>query len=147
MADIPDSADKRAEAVKQAPAAYVDHARRPKNARAMPDANGFASLTAHDGSATEVWLRIDGDIVKDASFWTEGCGTTIACGSMSTETVKGKTVAEAFQITADEIDSALGGLPNEGCVCAALVVDTLRAALRNYLSFKNEPWRRGYVRS
>jgi nitrogen fixation protein NifU and related proteins len=128
------------------PAAYLDHALRPRNAGNMEGANGFAALSAHDGSAMEVWLRVDNGIIADASFWTEGCGSTIACGSMTTEMTKGKTLAEAFKIGPEEIDAALGGLPGEGCVCAKLAIDTLKAALRDYLVYKNEPWKRKYNR-
>jgi nitrogen fixation NifU-like protein len=126
---------------------YADHVLHPRNAGRLEGANGFAALTSHDGTATEIWLRIDGDVIREASFWTEGCGTTIACGSMATEIVRGKTVNQAFQLTPQQIDDSLGGLPGEGCTCAELVADTLKAALRDYLSFKNEPWRRRYSKS
>jgi nitrogen fixation protein NifU and related proteins len=126
---------------------FADHALHPRNARKVEGANGFAALTAHDGSATEIWLRVEDDLIRDASFWTEGCGTTIACGSVATEIIKGKSVNQAFQLTPQEIDAALGGLPGEGCTCAELVADTVKAALRDYLSFKSEPWRRKYSKS
>jgi nitrogen fixation NifU-like protein len=125
--------------------AYVEHALRPRNVGNLAGANGYGSLTAHDGSAIEVWLKVAGDnVITDASFWTEGCGTTIACGSMLTEIVKGTDVGQAFQIVPEDLDAALGGLPSEGCTCAKLTVDTLKAALRDYLAYKNEPWRRKY---
>ena len=103
----------------------------------------FARTTA---GIMEVWLRVDNDIIADASFWTEGCGSTIACGSMTTEMAKGKTLSQAFEIKPEEIDAALGGLPGDGCTCARLAVDTLRAALRDYLAYKKEPWKRKYDR-
>lgn len=128
------------------PAAYLDHALKPRNAGSCDSANGYASISAHDGSAMQIWLKIDNDAVTDASFWTDGCGSTIACGSMTTEMVKGKTLEQAFQVTPEEVDAALGGLPGDGCTCAKLAVDTLKAALRNYLAYKNEPWKRRYGR-
>ena len=47
----------------------------------------------------------------NASFWTDGCGPSIASGSMVTELVKGKSVSEALKITQQDILDALGGLP------------------------------------
>jgi nitrogen fixation NifU-like protein len=126
------------------PAIYLDHALHPRNAGNMEGANGAATLSAHDGSAMEVWLRVDNDVIAEASFWTDGCGSTIACGSMTAEMAKGKTLGEAFEIKPEEIDAALGGLPGDGCTCAKLAVDTLKAALRDYLAYKNEPWKRKY---
>jgi nitrogen fixation NifU-like protein len=128
------------------PAVYQDHALHPRNAGNMEGANGFAAISAHDGSAMEIWLQVDNNMIANASFWTEGCGSAIACGSMTTEMAKGKTLGEAFEMEPEEIDAALGGLPGEGCTCAKLAVDTLKAALRDYLAYKNEPWRRKYNR-
>lgn len=125
---------------------YIEHVLHPRNVGHLEGANAYGTLIAHDGSAMEVWLKIDGDIISNASFWTEGCGTTIACGSMTTQTAAGKTIAEAFQIEPEDIDAALGGVPGEGCTCARLVIDTLRTAIRDYLTYKNEPWRRKYSR-
>lgn len=125
-------------------AAYLDHALKPRNVGSRDSANGFAALSAHDGSSMEMWLRIDDGIIADASFWTDGCGSSIACGSITTELAKGKMLEQAFQVTPEEVDAALGGLPGEGCTCAKLAVDTLKAALRDYLAFKNEPWKRKY---
>lgn len=127
-------------------AAYLDHALKPRNAGSRDSADGYASLSARDGSAMQIWLRIDNGTVTDASFWTDGCGSTIACGSMTTELAKGKTLEQAFQLTPEEVDTALGGLPGEGCTCAKLAVDTLKAALRDYLAYNNEPWKRPYRR-
>ncbi|MHB8085910.1 MAG: iron-sulfur cluster assembly scaffold protein [Dehalococcoidia bacterium] len=125
---------------------FLDHALHPRNAGNLEGANGFATLHDHDGNPMEIWLRVDGENIQDARFWTEGCGTTIACGSMVTEMVKGKPLADAFQLDPADIESALGDLPGEGCTCAELAVATLKAAVRDYLAFKKEPWRRSYLK-
>ena len=123
---------------------FLEHALHPHNARSMDGANGFAALQSQDFSTMEIWLSVKDGVVDDISFWTDGCGTTIACGSMATEMVKGKTIADALSLTPGELDSALGGLPGEGCTCAELAVGTLKQAVRDYLAYKNEPWRRKY---
>ena len=58
----------------------------------------------------------------------------MACGSVITELVKGKTIEEAFRIENNDILSILGGLPEESIHCSVLAVDTLRAALEDYES-------------
>ena len=38
----------------------------------------------------------------------------------------------------------LGGFPEESEHCALLASDTLKEALRNYLAYKREPWKKAY---
>jgi nitrogen fixation NifU-like protein len=126
--------------------AYLDHALKPKNTGNLPGANGFAAAEGHDGNSMEVWLKVDDDIIGQATFWTDGCGTTIACGSMMTELATGKNIVDALGFEPADIENALGGLPGEGCVCAGLAVSALKAAIRDYLQYKNDPWKRRYRR-
>ena len=127
-------------------AAYLDHALKPRNTGNLPGANGFACSEGHDGSSMEVWLKVSDEVIKRATFWSDGCGTTIACGSMATVLAGGKSIAEAINLAPADIENALGGLPGEGCVCAELAVNALKSAIRDYLQFKNEPWKRKYRR-
>ncbi len=68
----------------------------------------------------------------DSKFITDGCGPSIACGSVVTEMVKGKTIEEAFRIEDKDILSVLDGLPEENLHCPVLAVNTLRAAMEDY---------------
>ncbi len=122
----------------------IDHAQHPRNLGSLNNPDGFGRVTGSCGDTMELYLRIRDDRILSASFMTDGCGTTIAAGSMVTELAKGKGVLEAFKITRDDILNALGGLPEENQHCAQLAADTLRAALRDYLASKNEPWKRAY---
>ena len=63
---------------------------------------------------------------------TDGCGSSIACGSITTKMVKGKNIEEACDITDMDILEALEGLPGEKRHCAKLAVETLKEALENY---------------
>jgi NifU-like protein involved in Fe-S cluster formation len=92
----------------------------------------------------EIWLRIKGDIIQNATFSTTGCGPTVAALSLVTELAKGKTIAEVRQITPEYVLNTLGGLPEENIECAVLSATILREAIKDYLAFKNEPWKRMY---
>lgn len=122
----------------------IDHARNPRNLGQIPDADGFASIVGSCGDTMEICIRVRNDKILNATFFTDGCGTTIAAGSMATELAKGKIVSDAFKITQQDILSALGGLPEESQHCALLASDALRAAIRDYFTFKNQPWKRAY---
>jgi len=122
----------------------IDHAQNPRNVGSIQNADGVAMITGPCGDTMEIWLGVREDVIKEATFWTDGCGTTIAAGSMVTELAKGKTIREAMRITQKDVLDALGGLPEESQHCALLVADTLKEAVKDYLAYKNEPWKRAY---
>ncbi len=122
----------------------IDHAMNPRNVGSIPSADGFASVTGPCGDTMEIWLRVKNGTVTDATFWTDGCGPSIAAGSMATELVRGKRLAEVQRLHQQDILDALGGLPEESVHCALLAADTLKGALKDYLDFKNEPWKGVY---
>jgi len=122
----------------------VDHAMNPRNVGSIQDADGFASVTGPCGDTMEIWLKVWNEAIKGATFWTDGCGTSIAAGSMVTELAKGKAVRDALRITQQDVLDALGGLPEESVHCALLVATTLKEAIKDYLAYKREPWKKAY---
>jgi nitrogen fixation NifU-like protein len=124
----------------------IDHVQNPRNVGSIPNADGFASVTGPCGDTMEIWLKVLDGTIKQATFWTDGCGTTIAAGSMVTELIKGKTVANALGTTQQYVLDALGGLPEDSVHCALLAANTLKEAAKDYLATKNEPWKRAYKR-
>jgi len=122
----------------------VDHALRPRNLGETKGASGFGKITGSCGDTMEIWLEVAAGTVATATFATDGCGATLACGSILTELVKGKTVSQALGISQQDVLDALGGLPEGNRHCALLAVSTLRAAIKDYLVFKKEPWKRAY---
>jgi nitrogen fixation NifU-like protein len=125
----------------------IDHAQNPRNLGNIHDADGFASVTGPCGDTMKIWLKVQNSTIKQATFWTDGCGTTIATGSMVTELIRGKAVANALRMTQQDVLEALGGLPEESVHCALLAVNTLKEAAKDYLANKNEPWKRAYRRT
>jgi nitrogen fixation NifU-like protein len=76
----------------------------------------------------EIYLNSDRHgRIREASFVPNGCGPTMACGSMLTSMVRGKLLGQPLEIAAQELIGALGGLPEESLHCAELTVRTLRA--------------------
>jgi len=64
--------------------ATLDHAMNPRNVGSLPNADGFAQVTGPCGDTMEIWLKVKDGRIDKATFWTDGCGTSIACGSMVT---------------------------------------------------------------
>src|SRR5262249_11519899 len=74
----------------------LDHSRRPRNFRkiegASRKAEGYNPLC---GDRVTIYLQMEGDVVKDASFQGSGCAISTSSASILTESMKGKTRAEA----------------------------------------------------
>jgi len=130
----------------------LDHSRRPRNRRRMDDADrraeGYNPLC---GDRVTIFLKLDGDIVKEATFEGTGCAISTASASMMTESLKGKTLSEAKElfrkfhhlVTGDPVETGSG--PGLGKLevfsgvcqyparvkCATLAWHTLEAAIEN----------------
>jgi len=116
----------------------------PKNFGKMELPDGQAKFTGPCGDTMYMFLRITKGVIREAKFITDGCGTTIACGGMLTEMVKGKIIEEAEAISDLDILNILGGLPDEDKHCALLAANTLKAAIADYRKSRREPWKRIY---
>lgn len=118
--------------------AVIEHATNPRNMRCLPGASGHSRITGPCGDTMEMWIRVSGGRIQEATFQTSGCGTTVACGSIATELVKDKTLEEALGLGHEEVLRALEGLPEESVHCAFLAAWTLREAVRDCLSRQAE---------
>jgi len=128
----------------------LDHGRRPRNFKELPGARRAEGFNPLCGDRATVYVDLDGDRLRDVSFQGQGCSISTASASMMTESVKGKTRAEAEQlferfhalVTAAP-DEAKAAAPEMGKLavfsgvsefpvrvkCASLAWHTLRAAL------------------
>ena len=112
-------------------AQLMDHFNAPRNAGEMssPDVVGNADIHGKSPRMS-IYLRIVDDKVEQAAFTTFGCGASIASGSALTELVRGKHLAQCFQIEVKDVVDALDGVPPDKQFCADLAVRALRDALR-----------------
>jgi nitrogen fixation NifU-like protein len=128
--------------------AVIDNWQNPKNFRKIEKPDGCAQAKGSCGDTMEMFLKMKDDLIQECAFQTDGCGTTIACGSVATEIAKGKTFTEALaSVSAGEILKKLGGLPEEDVHCAQLAAEALRRALADYLYQKRSPWKKHYRRT
>jgi len=74
----------------------LDHNRRPRNFRVLDGAGRHAEgYNPLCGDKITVYVQLDGDVIREASFQGSGCAISKASASMMTDALKGKTVAEA----------------------------------------------------
>jgi nitrogen fixation NifU-like protein len=100
---------------------------------AMQDPHGYASLTGTCGDTMKIYLRFQDYCVEAASFETDGCGSSMVCGSFVAEMSMGKTPDELVHITGEAVLERLGGLPESDEHCAFLAAETLQEALNDYM--------------
>ena len=111
----------------------MDHAQNPRNMDIAESYNGFAISDGNCGDMMSMWVRVEEGILTDITFNADGCGPSIACGSIVTELARGKTIDGTLDITPDKIIEALGGLPADHEHCASLAAATLQLAISDYL--------------
>jgi Mrp family chromosome partitioning ATPase len=115
-----------------------DHAIYPRNYGPLDDFNGHARITGPCGDTMEFWLKAQNGKVKDVSFITNGCRSSLACGSMATCLGESKDIEEVLNLRQKDILDALGGFPPEYEHCALLSANTLKAACDDYLQHQHE---------
>ncbi len=130
----------------------LDHNRKPRNFRVIEDADRVSfGDNPLCGDKIKVYLKLNGNVIEDVSFFGSGCAISQSSASLMTQSVLGKTVEEAIDLftrfhsmVTTEIGSAidetgLGKLRAFGGVrefpsrvkCANLSWHTLRSALES----------------
>jgi NifU-like protein involved in Fe-S cluster formation len=110
--------------------AVLDHFQNPRNAGTLDGATATVSVeNPVCGDILELSARMEAGRIAEARFRTRGCVTALACSSLLTELLRGKTPAEARAITSEQISEALGGLPQATLHGAQLARDAVQALL------------------
>ena len=108
---------------------FKDHLANPRNAGELADASFVGEATNPVcGDRMRLSLRVREGRIEAAGFLAYGCPPTLVCGSVLTELISGRSIAEAAQLTRSDLLKALGGLPSRKQHAAALAIETLRAA-------------------
>jgi nitrogen fixation NifU-like protein len=117
----------------------IEHFQNPRNVGAIEDADGVGKMGSPVcGDLMEIYIKVDNNHIADIKFRTFGCGAAIASGSMASEMIKGKSLAEAEALTDEDVAGALGGLPEKKMHCSNLAASTLHKAIEDYRNKHNE---------
>jgi nitrogen fixation protein NifU and related proteins len=114
----------------------IDHFENPRNAGSFAgDDAGVATGTVGApalGAVMKLQIKVDAQgIIAEARFKAYGSGPAIACASLATDWLKGRTLAEAEQIRNSAIAEELA-LPPVKIHCAILAEDAIKAAVADY---------------
>jgi len=112
--------------------AVLAHFQNPRNAGELAGADAKIEVSNPVcGDVLQLAVRMDGERIAEARFLCRGCTTSIACASLLTEELRGRTLAEARALTAESLSQALGGLPEATFHGAELAADAIATMLRN----------------
>jgi nitrogen fixation protein NifU and related proteins len=74
----------------------LDHSRKPRHFHVLPEANRMAEgNNPLCGDRYTVYLKLEGEVIRDISFQGSGCAISKASASMMSDELKGKTIADA----------------------------------------------------
>ena len=110
----------------------INESRSPSNFGYLDDSDAVGEIKGPCSDTMKIALEIKNGRITNACFWTNGCGPTIACGSMLTKMIKGKYLREIKDISSLQLLEALEGLPVEHTHCSILAINTLHKAIKNY---------------
>lgn len=115
------------------PKFLIEHFQNPKNLGEIPDADGVGTVgNATCGDIMQMFIKVNGEKITEASFKTFGCGAAIATSSILTERIKGATLDQALKISEETSMEVLSQLPKEKIPCFTLAKDALRLAIDEY---------------
>ena len=112
-------------------ATLLDHFENPRNAGSL-DPPAIQVRVEHPicGDILELAASFEGGRVSAARYRTRGCTASIAVGSALTELLIGKDATALANLTAEDIEAAVDGLPNESKHAAVLAADAVKALLK-----------------
>ena len=110
----------------------LDHFQHPRNAGEVANPDSSVQLeNPACGDVLKLTLRVADGRIAEIRFLAQGCVPTIACASLLTELLKGRTITEARQLRREELVKAIGGLPEASLHASHLAMDALNAAIKN----------------
>ncbi len=120
---------------------FEDHFRQPKNVGGLEDLSNEGQGQAFEievdnpvcGDQLTLAVKVDGKekVISDAKYRVLGCAASIACGSVLTELIIGKSVSSLSEIDSQKISESIGGLDGRHQHAALLAADAVKAILRS----------------
>ena len=109
----------------------LDHFQHPRNAGEVVNPDSSVQLeNPACGDVLKLTLKIVDGRIEELRFLAQGCVPTMACASLLTELIQGRTIAQARQLRREQLVKAIGGLPKASLHASHLAMDALNAALK-----------------
>jgi nitrogen fixation NifU-like protein len=107
------------------------------NMGSLADADQVAEITGPCGDTMRVYIKFEGEIVKDVKYQVLGCPGAVASAMAAVDLIKGKPISEALALKDRDIYRKLEEIPEQKQHCIRLAVKTLQKALEEH-TLKNK---------
>jgi nitrogen fixation protein NifU and related proteins len=108
---------------------FWDHVRHPRNKLALPDAHVGEGRYQRCGDRLTLYLEVDDNCIKRATFQARACAPVVAVASLGTEMIQGLDIETARRLSIFDMDKELGGLPPSKRHAYLLFLQCLHEAL------------------
>jgi nitrogen fixation NifU-like protein len=111
----------------------LDHFEHPRNAGDLmdPHARGIVENPAC-GDVLGLEMRVEGERITEIAFKAKGCVPAMACASAVTELVRGRSIAEAADLTKEDVRAAVDGVPPASGHALDLAIEAVQAVLKEF---------------
>ncbi len=123
----------------------LEHFQNPKNVGVIVDADGYGKVeNPICGDMTEMYIKVEKDILRDVKFKSYGCFATIASASALSEAAKGKKLNEILkgERTMEKlmgmVMNELGNVPKKKMHCPPAPIEAFLKAIQDYYKKKND---------
>ena len=107
----------------------------PQNYGVIKGASGVGKVTSDVGSEIiKIFIKVEDDKIIDAQFQTFGGVVAIACSSIATTLMIGKTLRQVRNITTNTILEIVGEVPENKMYILQAVVSAIYASVDSYFN-------------
>ena len=124
---------------------FIDMASRTNRFGILNNPDGYGKRVGDCGDTIELYLSIRGGQIQMVTFHIQGCLNTNACANTLAWLVEGRTVADSWHVSPENVIDYLQTLPPDHSHCAELVVGAFYHALTDYSARVSEPWKSAYI--
>ena len=111
---------------------FWQHARYPAHTRDLSRCDGSSTGVGSCGDRVTIRITVDRESIQAICQHPVGCLYTTACASAVSVLAQSRTLEQALEIQPEDVETELGGLPEDHRHCARLAVDTLGEAIADY---------------
>ena len=116
-------------------AQVLDHFQNPRNTGDVTDPD--ASVQVENpvcGDILRLTMRVVDGRIAEIRFRAKGCVSAMACASLLTELIQGKSLEDARKLRREELVQHIGGLPEASAHASHLAMDALKSLLKQVKS-------------
>ena len=99
---------------------YLEMACRYDRCEKIEHPDGYGRRTGDCGDTVEIYLSIGRGIIQSVSYQTDGCMNTNACANTVAELAEGRKVADAWEISPENVVAFLKTLPPQNTIFSDL---------------------------